>query len=142
MGRAANWRKVKTHLTYTYDEAARATGTHKRTVMGWVRKGLPVFTGQRPHIMRGCDLRDFLRTGTETRKTSLTLTTFYCLKCRAAREPAEGMVDCDLPASGPAMLQGLCSVCLTTMFKRTARNRIPDLRRKLDVTIKQGDRTL
>ena len=142
MGRAANWRKVKTHLTYTYDEAARATGKHKRTVMGWARKGLPVFTGQRPHIIRGRDLRDFLRSGTETRKTPLALTTFYCFKCRVAREPAEGMVDCELPPTGSAMLQGLCSVCLTTMFKRIARTRIPDLRRKLDVTITQGDRTL
>lgn len=142
MGRAANWRKVKTHLTYTYDEAARTTGTHKRTVMGWARKGLPVFKAHRPHLIRGRDLRDFLRTGTETRKTPLTLTTFYCLKCRTAREPAGGMVDCKISTSGSAMLQGLCSVCLTAINKRMARDRIPDLRRKLDVTIKQGNGTL
>lgn len=142
MGRAANWRKVKTHLTYTYDEAARALGVHKRTVIGWGRKGLPIYKDQRPHLMRGCDIRDHLREGRDNRKTPLKATTFYCFKCRTARDPAEGMVDCTLPPEGPAMLQALCSVCTTPMFKRTKRDRIPELRRKLDVTVRQGDGTL
>lgn len=110
--------------------------------MGWVRKGLPALTERKPHLIRGCDLRDFLRQAKKTRKKPLRLNQFYCLKCRDAREPAEAMIDCELPATGPAMIQGLCTICLTTMFKRIARDRIADLRRKLDVTIKQGDRTL
>lgn len=142
MPSAARWRKVKTHLTYTYDEAARVTGTHKRTVMGWGRKGLPVLADQKPHLIRGADLRNFLSEATTRRKTRLQLNQFYCLKCRDAREAAEGMVDCNLPETGPGMLEGPCSACLTTMYKRIARNRIAELSGNLDVTIKRGDRTL
>ena len=140
--RRANWRKVKTHLTYTYDEAARTLGVHKRSVMGWAQNGLPVFTDQRPHLIRGDDLRSFLRRKTESRKTPLKLTEFYCLKCRAARAPAGEMADCQAGETGPAMLQALCPVCMGTMFKRVARNRIGDLRAKLDVTFRRGDGTL
>jgi len=142
MPSAANWRKVKIHLTYTYEEAARITGKHKRTVMGWVKKGLPVLTDQKPHLIRGCDLREFLRGKSKKRKTPLLLYQFHCFKCREAREPAERMVDCHLPDTGPGMLEGLCGVCLTPMFKRIARDRIDDLQRKVDVSIKRDNRTL
>ena len=139
MASAASWRRVKTHLTYTYDEAARVTGTHKRTVMGWVRKGLPVLSGQKPHLIRGCDLRDFLCKAIKKRKTPLKPNQFYCLKCRDGREAAEGMVDCTLPETGAAMLESLCGVCLTTMFKRVSRDHMMELSCHFDVTIKRGD---
>ena len=38
--RRPNWRLVKTHRTYTPEEAATALGKHVNTVRGWLKDGL------------------------------------------------------------------------------------------------------
>ena len=140
MARAASWRTIKSHRNYTYDELSHALGKHKRTIMQWVRKeGLQAFTSKRPHLIRGCDVKEFLKGRSDARKCKLDLTEFLCMGCRDARKPAEALVECSIPSSGGIMATALCPHCTSTMHKRVARDQLPELQQKLDVTIMQAE---
>ncbi len=72
MARQPNWRRVKRNRNYSYDEAARLLEVHPRTVRNWVqRDGLQALTEQRPHLIIGSVLSDFLRHRRQARKTPL-----------------------------------------------------------------------
>jgi len=69
MARQPNWRRVKRNRNYTYEEAARLLMAHPRTVRNWVqRDGLPALAEQRPHLIVGSILSDFLRDRRQARK--------------------------------------------------------------------------
>ena len=136
-------RGIKKNRSYTYDEAARAMAIHKNTIRGWVRSGdLLALTGERPHLIVGEDLIAFLKTRSAKRKTTLTLTQAYCLKCRAPREPALGMADLTISESGALNLRALCPACGGIMNRRISRAAIGELHRKLDLTVRQEPKSL
>ena len=60
----SNWRAVKMHRNYTVDEAARVLGRDKGTIRRWIAKGLPAIKDQKPHLILGTDLIEFLKTQT------------------------------------------------------------------------------
>jgi hypothetical protein len=122
------WRAVKRHRSYTYDEAARALRVHKNTIAHWAKsRGLPVLTGGKPHIILGCDLIDFLRARKERSRVRLKPGEFYCLGCKTARRPAEGLVEALPGDTGPVNLRAICPVCEALMHRRVARNRIGEI---------------
>ena len=60
MHRRADWRRICTHLNYTYEEAARALSVHRMTIRHWVKRGgLPLLAARRPHLILGPDLIAF-----------------------------------------------------------------------------------
>lgn len=121
MARQASWRGLKRHRSYTYDEAARAIGKHRNTVKSWAKSGdLSVLKQGTPHLILGSELIAFLHTRKADAKTKLRLGEMYCLRCKAARLPAEGMVEA-LPSTGGAVnLRGLCGVCTGVIHRRVA----------------------
>src|SRR6478735_5376453 len=46
--RRANGRRVKIHLSYSIEEAARCVGVHKNTVRRWLSSGLSAIDARRP----------------------------------------------------------------------------------------------
>ncbi len=138
MGRKSGVGRIKSLRTYTYEVAAQVAGVHVRTVRNWVRnEGLEAMTGQRPHLIRGDALIAFQRRRKASAKMPLRQAQFYCLKCRAARDPAAGMVDCTILRDVRANLCALCPVCATVMNKRIAMTSIEGLSRILAVTIRR-----
>ena len=143
MPRQPNWRRVKRNRNYTYEEAARLLEAHPRTVRNWVqRDGLPALAEQRPHLIVGSILSDFLRDRRQARKTRLKPHELYCLRCRVARVPAGHMVDCILSDAPTGNLCGICPACDGLMHKRVSLGRIDQVRRKLEVTIRQASSAL
>ena len=55
-----DWRRVKINRSYTLDEVARLLDVHKQTVRNWIKAGLEVLSGQKPHLIRGIALKMFL----------------------------------------------------------------------------------
>jgi Helix-turn-helix domain len=53
-------RRIKTHFSYTVEEAADALGVHKNTVRMWIKGGLAVADNRRPTVMSGAAIRDYL----------------------------------------------------------------------------------
>ena len=102
---------------------------------------MPVMDAGRPALIRGDDLRAYILNQRKARKSKSALDTIYCVGCRQQRRPAGAMADCLLKGNR-ASLTALCEVCENMISKPVAVARIPDLARKLDLTITRQDSTL
>src|SRR4051812_2339386 len=132
-----NPRLVKLHRSYTVEEAARTLRVCKGTVRRWVKSGLPAIKDQKPVLILGGDLGDFLKARAAI-KTRCKAHECYCVKCRAAREPAGAMAEFVPLTATSGNLRALCPVCTTLMHKRIATASLNDLRRVLDVAVTQA----
>ena len=79
--RRPNRRAIKQHYSYTSEEAARVLGVSKGTVRRWMKDGLPCLTDQRPFLILGTDLRDFLKYRNRPRQTC-QLNECFCFRCQ------------------------------------------------------------
>lgn len=138
MARRPNGRAIKKHRTYTVDEAARALTIAKGTVRRWLKAGLPALTDQRPALIIGSDLIDFLA-GRKPEPQTCDLHQGYCLSCRAPRNPAFGEVEIRPKTPATVMMRALCEACATVMHKPVSHTRVPELRRRVTVSVVQGD---
>ena len=69
MAKTARINAIKAFRCYTIPEAAEVTGVTTRTIRTWIKDGLPVMSGQRPHLIRGDDLRNYNQRKRQDRKT-------------------------------------------------------------------------
>lgn len=141
MPKQARLNGIKAFKTYTIEEAAAVTGVSPRTIRNWALDGLRVMDGARPALIRGDDLRDHIKSQRSKRAIKTRIDTFYCMCCRAERQAAEGLADCDIVA-GRAKLTALCKACGTVVSKPIAVARIPEIAKALDLKITQHDETL
>ncbi len=113
-----NPNRVKLHRSYTVGELADVLEVHKNSVRQWHRSGLVPVDRCKPMLFQGGDVRAFLKKRNADRKIPCPPGTLYCVRCRAARAPALGMIDYVplTPTSGN--VRALCSVCETIMHRR------------------------
>ena len=83
MAKRPSHRALRAARSYTFEEAAIALGVSKGTVRTWVNNGLPAMKAQRPHLILGEALKDFLQAKTAKRKSALRPAELYCLSCKA-----------------------------------------------------------
>lgn len=132
MSKTTRLSRIKSLHCYTISEAAEITGVCTRTVGNWIKAGLPVMGNDRPTLIRGDDLRAFLKAQRASRKTPLALHEFYCLKCRAAREAGGGFAECE--ATGTRLtLTAICATCETILRKPIASRDLSSLGALLDI---------
>ena len=86
-------------------------------------------------------MRDYIAAQRANRKVKTDLCEFYCLRCRKGRAPAAEMADCKIEGN-KAMLTALCGVCKGIVCKPLSLARLPEVRAKLDLTIKRAEATL
>lgn len=111
MAKRPNPKRVKAARTYTILEAADALGLSVGTIRGWVRQGLPAMTAQRPFLILGDDIRDYLHQSRAKAKTALAPDQLLCLTCKQGRAPFGMMVDVIHQTAKTARLLGLCDTC-------------------------------
>jgi hypothetical protein len=128
--------RIKTHRSHTVDEAARRLGVAKRTVRRWIKAGLPAITDQKPALILGEDLIQFLAT---RKMPSHRCSPFecYCVKCRAPRKPGGDMAEYLPLTPKTGNLRAICPVCVCLMHKRIRFDALEALRAVLTVTIAQ-----
>lgn len=141
MPKQARLSGIKSYHCYTKAEAAALVGVSTRTIGNWTRDGLQLLDASHPPLIRGDDLRNYITAQREDRKVKTGLCEFYCLRCRKGRPPAGEMADCKVEGN-KAMLTALCDVCETVMCKPISLDRLPEIRSKLDLTIKRSEVTL
>ncbi len=128
-----SWRAIKSHRSYTVDEAARALGLTKGTVRRWIRNGqLPALTDKRPHLIRGEDLKAFLK-ARKASKAKCRPDELYCVKCRAPRTPKGRQAQISAFNTTSGNLRGLCPICGTRMHKRVSLAHLPELQKHLRI---------
>ena len=141
MPKQARLNRIKSLHPYTIEEAAEVSGVSTRTIRNWAANGLRVMDAERPALIRGDDLRAYISGQRKSRKTKTTPDTIYCVCCRQTRKPAGGMADCIVTGSR-ATLTALCDVCETVISKPVSKGHIPEIARRLDLTITRRGTTL
>lgn len=141
MPKQARLSGIKSLWCYKIEEAAEVSGVSPRTIGNWIANGLRVMNGERPPLIRGDDLRDYIKGQREGRKIKTALDRFFCVRCSKAQKAAGGFADCNITGNH-VTLTALCEVCETVVSKPIAETRIPEISRTLDLTIKRHERTL
>ena len=135
MAKQPNWRRVKLHRNYSYDELAMRLGICKGTVRNWVRNhGLHAVTDKRPHLIIAKDAADFLQARHAKRRVRTKSDEMFCFGCKAPRIPAGRLVDCFISSATTVRLQGICPECETLMNKRASPTGIDQLHRLFEVS--------
>jgi len=136
--RYPNPQLAKIHRNYSVEEAAELLDKHKNTIRQWIKGGLPVLKEQRPILILGRELRDFLQQKRSGNKCPLKPGEFYCLHCRSARVPYEKMAEYEPLTESQGNLIGFCPVCETVIYRRISLAKIEQIRGKLDITLPQA----
>lgn len=138
MPKKARLSGIKALRTYTIDETAAITDVSSRTVRNWIANGLYVMDDIRPVLIRGDDLRCFLKDQRSSRKVKTQIDEFYCCRCRAPRKAAGGFADCNIKA-GRVMLKALCETCEAIMSKPVAEAFLEEVSHVVDLTVRRHD---
>lgn len=139
---SVNARLVKIHRSYSVDEAARALAVHKNTVRDWIARGLPTIDRQRPTLILGRDLAEFLARRRSANKHPCAPGEIYCVRCRRPQPPAGGMADFEPVAATSGNLIGICPVCNALMYRRISLAKLDAVKGNLDVRLPQVTRHL
>lgn len=111
---------VKIHRNYSIEEVAGLYGVHKNTVSHWLRAGLPYLDEQKPFLILGADLKEFLQARRTKQKKRCNPDQMYCFRCRSPQKPAEGFVEYLPISSTKGRLSGLCASCEGIINKYTS----------------------
>lgn len=139
MPKQTNPRAVKAARSYTVPEAADALDVTSGTVRQWIRNGLRVMKAQRPCLILGSDIREFLTAMRAGRRTPLGPDQLYCLSCRRPCQPYGMMVDYIAHSAHTGRLSGLCDVCDGTANRMVGRASLPALREIFDIHCRGGN---
>jgi DNA-binding XRE family transcriptional regulator len=111
MGKRVTARRIKTHAQYTYDQAADALDVSSQTVRVWRGAGLVVLDSQKPHLILGFALKDFLNKRIKKPERRLARDQFLCMTCHTQRRAYGGMADYWPYTATRGRLEALCEVC-------------------------------
>jgi hypothetical protein len=132
-GRRINPNLVKLHRTYDVPELARCCQVHKNTVLNWRKAGLVPIDGGKPILFHGSAVREFLRKRNDRCKQPCGPGKLYCLRCRAPREPALGLVDYVSITAKSGNIRAFCAICEAIMHRRVSRSGLAATMPGLDV---------
>ncbi len=131
--RRFNPRLAKLHRAYSVPELASLLGAHPHTVRGWIKAGLPTVDCTRPVLIHGSEFQDWWATRRNATKRPLQPGQLYCLKCRAPKAPALGMVEYTAANLATGDLKAMCETCGTMMHRRARLAAIDAVMPGLDV---------
>ncbi|MEO1686687.1 MAG: helix-turn-helix domain-containing protein [Pseudomonadota bacterium] len=128
--------RVKTHLVYTVAEAAEATGVHRQTVIRWIKaQGLSATCDQRPWLIRGAELKVWLRDRRDRGRTSLGAGEIYCLPCRKPVKPDGDLAEYRARTERTGLLAGICPCCEGMVHRIVREADLDRVAADLDVTV-------
>lgn len=138
--RHPNHRLVKIHRNYTVEEVARLFGHHKNSVRTWVKSGLPTIDKQRPMLILGSELVAFLKARRVKNKCTCQPDEIYCVRCRAPKKPANGLVEYNPVTETTGNLVAICPTCESIMNRRTSLAKSAEFLRQMSITLPQAQR--
>lgn len=136
--RHPNYRLVKIHRSYTVEEVAKLFGVHKNTVRTWLKNGLATIDGKRPTLIHGQVLYTFLQAKRVKHKRPCKTGEMYCVRCRAPKVPAGGMVEYQPVSETLGNLIAICPDCEAMMNRRSSLARLALIRSQMDITFLQA----
>lgn len=117
MAKRYNPNKCKINRNYSISEIAVLYGVHKSTVKTWLRRGLKRIDNQRPYIILGRDLKQFIKDLRSLKKRPCELGEIYCMKCRTPRIPMQGSTVFETESVRYGRIKASCNACHSSMNK-------------------------
>lgn len=105
-------RRVKIHSQYTYGQAADLLGRSEQTIRQWRDLGLQVLDSQKPHLILGFALKDFLHKRANKPERRLARDQFLCMTCNEPKRAYGGIADYLPYTDTRGRLEVLCETCL------------------------------
>jgi len=117
----AYW-KLKNHRIYTVKEASKILGAHVCTVRSWIEQGLKTVPNTvSPVLIKGKELKSFLKKRGKARKCQLIDNQFYFLRCRQACQSESANIKAEIfksllsKGNHKATIHGICIECGTAV---------------------------
>ena len=136
--RLQNPRLAKKNRSYKVDEIAELYGTHKNTVLNWIKRGLPTSDNKRPLMILGPDLNAFHAKRREINKHPCKLNELFCMKCKIPKVPIFGMVEYKPVNEKTGSIIGICPACETLMYRRISIAKIKQFSTLMGFTLPQA----
>lgn len=111
MARRIKASRIKKNLTYSIIEAAEELDISVATIRNWFKQGLPIQKDQRPYLIYGVDLRDFIVAKSKARKFQLQDNELSCFTCKVGQSPLNAAVLYTPQTAKTGRLSGVCGVC-------------------------------
>jgi hypothetical protein len=111
MARRFSSRGICKDRVYTIKMAARTIDVSEATFRKWPKDGLRLVTDQRPYLIRGADLIEFLQKREAANKVTMARGQFFCMRCKAPRDPVDGSVSYQPTTDLTGRLSATCGVC-------------------------------
>lgn len=127
--RTYNPRLARKGQTYTVQEVAALYGKGKNTVLLWIKAGLATIDGQKPYLIHGSDLQEYLKKKRAGKKKTCRPDEFYCCKCRVPRKAWENVADVLIRNEAKLSLSALCAVCNTPVYRAGSVKKLPEYRK-------------
>jgi len=137
MAKRINLRAIRANTAYTFEEAANTLGVSIVTIRGWEKRGLSVMRLQKPFLILGCVLQEFIEKRIRNAKVPLDPDQLYCLPCRKPQIPMGRLVDYVPQTATAGRLVGLCPECERTCNRMISKAKLRDLAGKLDIAIRE-----
>ncbi len=135
MKRTHNPNKCKIHRSYTVEDAADLYGTHKNTVRNWIKNGLPICNDQRPFLILGSYLREFLQKKRAVNKHKCNASELFCFKCRTPRTPELSSVEFKAETTTKGRMIAPCPICQCKMNKFFKLAKINEIKSNLAIKL-------
>jgi len=125
---------VKAHRCFDVSELARRLGVHPNTIGAWEKKGLQRLPDcGRKALFTSDAVNAFLSQQKAARRVKCPPGTIFCLKCRAARNPAGGLVRIVAINAASGNLKANCDTCGKPMNRRAPIDRLAAIMPGIDV---------
>ncbi|MXO75730.1 hypothetical protein GRI40_10925 [Altererythrobacter aerius] len=137
MTRRYDPRRARSHLNYTRAELARLFSVGLATICAWKRNGLQPMDGSRPYLFAGADVRQFLEKHNKPRQR-LEPGQIYCVACKQAMEPLNGVATYAPLSDTLGNLIGTCANCGRRVWRRVRNSELLEKAGKLKIQY-EGD---
>lgn len=113
--RRYNIQRIKQTHPYTLDEIAELYEIHKGTVSQWLKEGLEKIDSKRPYLIRGSELKRFLKEKQMKRKRKCREGEIFCLPCKLPQKPVQNQVYAKEQNDRQFRVIGICPKCKRIM---------------------------
>jgi len=130
--RKPDLRRIRTSKTYNLPEIAELMDRDIATIRAWVKNGLPLLSVQKPVLVSGKALKDWLQQVWASKKRTCQADELFCFKCRKPRKAMPGSVRIVRRNEKTVSVKGRCAVCNTRMNQTRSLSKLPELQVTFD----------
>ena len=137
MAKRYKYNLIKKNRSYEVNEAADIVGVTPQTIRVWHERGLRYLDETRPMMIRGEDLREFVKGLAAPKNPPMALGEFRCVKCQARRMPLGMMADYLPDNDKSGRLAAICPVCDRPLNLFYQASKLPELSKVLDIVVRR-----